>query len=193
MKPDRMKPKSESERVRLYRCRGRRAQGVCSAPSSALARVIEPYVVAQALSRFDVDLVERADDTSAFDDAMRVRDAAVAERDKFLMLEVADPAVFQRELDRRQQAVDLAEARLARVRPVESLDVASLVEEFPNLSVEEQREVLAAQIDCIFLRRAPGRGTWPIEDRVFICWRNKGPADLPGPGLRNVELVPFDW
>jgi hypothetical protein len=109
------------------------------------------------------------------------------------MIQVSDPAVFQRELDRRQQAVDLAEARLAKVRPVESLDVASLVEEFPNLTVAEQREILTAQIDCIFLRRAPGRGTWPIEDRVFICWRNEGPADLPGPGLRNVELVPFDW
>lgn len=193
MKPDKMKPKSESERVRMYRCRGRRAQGVCSARSSALARVIEPYVIEQALSRFETDLLERSDDTSAVEDAMRDRDAAISERDKFLMIEVADPVVFQRELDRRQEAVDLAEARLARVRPVESLDVASLVEEFPNLTVEEQREVLTAQIDCIFLRRAPGRGTWPIEDRVFICWRNEGPSDLPGPGLRNVELIPFDW
>jgi len=50
-----------------------------------------------------------------------------------------------------------------------------------------------AQIDCIFLRRAPRRGGFPIEDRLFICWRNEGPLDLPGPGLRNVELVPFDW
>ena len=193
MKPDRMKPKSEKERVRMYRCRGRRAQGVCSAPSSALARVIEPYVIKQALARFESDTVEMADNTSAVDEAMRERDAAVAERDKFLMIEVADPAVFQRELDRRQEVVDLAEARLARVRPVESLEVASLIEQFPTLTVEEQREVLTAQIDCIFLRRAPSRGTWPIEDRVFICWRNEGPADLPGPGLRNVELIPFDW
>lgn len=193
MKPDRMKPKSEEERVRLYRCRGRRAQGVCSAPSSALARVIEPYVVEQALSRFESSTVERADDTSALEEAMRERDAAVSERDRFLMIEIADPAVFQRELDRRQEVVDLAEARLAKVRPVESLDVASLVEQFPNLTVDEQREVLSAQIDCIFLRRAPGRGTWPIEDRVFICWRNEGPSELPGTGRRNVELIPFDW
>jgi len=193
MKPDKMKPKSEEQRVRMYRCRGRRAQGSCTAASSALARVIEPYVIEQSMSRFKVDLVERADDTSVIDDAMRERDEAVTERDNFLMIQVSDPVVFQRELDRRQQAVDLAEARLAKVRPVESLDVASLVEEFPNLTVAEQREILTAQIDCIFLRRAPGRGTWPIEDRVFICWRNEGPADLPGPGLRNVELVPFDW
>jgi site-specific DNA recombinase len=193
MKPDSMKPKLEGERVRLYRCRGRRASGTCSAPSSALARVIEPFVVERALSRFDSDLLERGDDTSEIDAAMRARDEAVVLRDNFLQIEVADPALFQRELDRRQEAVNLAEARLVKMRPVESLEVASLRDEFPNLTVDEQRQILKAQIDCIFLRRAPNRGTFPIEDRIFICWRNEGPAGLPGPGRRNVELVPFDW
>lgn len=193
MRPDSMKPKFEDERVRSYRCRGRRAQGVCSAPSSTLARVIEPFIVEQALARFDTDLLERADDTSDIDDAMKARDEAVRLRDNFLQIEVADPAVFQRELDRRQEAVDIADARLTKLRPIESLEVASLRDEFPKLAVEEKRQVLMAQIDCIFLRRAPRRGHFPIEDRVFICWRNEGPLDLPGPGRRNVELVPFDW
>ena len=193
MKPDSMKPKFEGERVRMYRCRGRRAQGKCSAPSSTLSRVIEPYVVERALERFDVDLLERADDTSDIDEAMKVRDEAVRLRDNFLQIEVADPVAFQRELDRRQQAVDTADARLTKLRPIESLEVASLRDEFPKLSVDEKRQVLMAQIDCIFLRRAPRRGHFPIEDRVFICWRNEGPLDLPGPGRRNVELVPFDW
>lgn len=188
-----MKPKLEKERVRLYRCRGRRASGVCSAPSSALGRVIEPFVIERALERFDSDLLERSDDSSHIDAAMRARDAAIQNRDNFLQIDVADPVVFQRELDRRQMAVDQAQEQLTKLRPVESLEVASLRDEFPKLTVEEQREVLRAQIDCIFLRRAPNRGTFPIKDRVFICWRNEGPAGLPGPGRRNVELVPFDW
>lgn len=193
MKPDSMKPKFEKERVRSYRCRGRRAQGTCSAPSSTLARVIEPYVVEKALARFDQDLLERADDTSEIDEAMKARDEAVMLRDNFLQVEVTDPVVFQRELNRRQEAVDMADARLTKLRPIESLEVASLRDDFHDLSVDEKRQVLMAQIDCIFLRRAPRRGHFPIEDRVFICWRNEGPLDLPGPGRRNVELVPFDW
>lgn len=193
MKPDRMKPKFEEERVRLYRCRGRRASGKCSSPSSTLARKIEPYVIDLAMERMESIVVQRADETVEIDAARDELDEAIFLRDNFLSLDVRDPAAFQRELDTRQAAVDRAEAKLVSLRPTETLDGARLPKVFPDLDVPEQRQILGSMIDAIFLRRAPNRGNFPIEDRVFIAWRGEGPSDLPGPGRRNVPLVPFEW
>jgi DNA invertase Pin-like site-specific DNA recombinase len=193
MKPDKMKPKSEEERVRMYRCRGRRAAGKCEAPSSVLARVVEPFIIDQTLERLKDVRVGHSGDDEKVDEARRERDEAVALRDNFLALDVRDPVLAQRELDVRQARVDEVEARLAALRTTESFEPARIVPVFPSLEPDEQRRILGSVIDAIFLRRAPGRGTWPVEDRVFICWRGDGPADLPGPGRRNIPLASFDW
>jgi DNA invertase Pin-like site-specific DNA recombinase len=193
MKPDRMKPKYEGERVRLYRCRGTRAAGRCEAPASSLARVIEPYVEAAFLERYrNVGERQVDDDTEAKAARLEVA-TAQAQRDAFLALDIADPVAAQAELNRRQERLDEAEAHLASLLLPEALDMSMMVEEWPELLIEEKRALLSAGIDAIFLRRAPNRGPSPIEGRVLILWSGEGPEGLPGPGRRNLPMVKFDW
>lgn len=193
LKPDSMKPKYEGERVRLYRCRGTRAAGKCSAPASTLARVVEPYVEAAFLDRYrDVGERQVDDDTEAKAARLEVA-TATAQRDAFLALDIADPALAQAELNRRQERLDAAEAHLADLLLPEALDMSMMVEEWPELLIEEKRALLAAGIGAIFLRRSPTRGPSPIEDRVLILWAGEGPEGLPGPGRRNLPLLAFDW
>ena len=193
MKPDRMKAKYESERVRTYRCRGTRAAGKCQAPSSVMARVIEPFVIARFLDRYrDVGERQVVDDSEAKAAALEVATAR-AQRDAFLALDITDAAAAQAELNRRQERLDAAEAHAAALELPDALDSSMMVETWPDLTSDERRELLGAGIDAIFLRRAPRQGHWPIDDRALILWAGEGPDGLPGPGRRNLPLVPFDW
>ena len=193
LKPDTMAPKFEEGRVRMYRCRGTRAAGRCEAPASSLARVVEPYVEAAFLDRYrDVGERQVDDDTEAKAARLEVA-TAQAQRDAFLALDIADAAIAQAELDRRQERLDAAEAHLASLMLPEALDMSMMVDEWPELLVEEKRALLSAGIDTVFLRRSPVRGPSPIEGRVLILWSGEGPEGLPGPGRRNLPLRPFDW
>jgi DNA invertase Pin-like site-specific DNA recombinase len=193
LKPDSMKPKYEGERIRAYRCRGTRAAGKCSAPASTLARVIEPFVVGAFLARHAKVGGRQVVDDSAQKTAELEIATARAQRDAFLGLEIADAAIAQAELNRRQERLDAALAHHASLLLPEALDMSAMVETWPDFTVEEKRELLSAGIGAIFLRRAPSRGQWPIESRCLILWAGEEPDGLPGPGRRNLPLVQFDW
>jgi hypothetical protein len=155
--------------------------------------VIEPFVVDQFLARFaHVGERQVADDSEVRAARLEVA-AAEAQRDAFLALDIADPAVAQSELDRRQERLEAAQAHLASLSLPDALDWSSLLGEWDDLTVDERRELLAAGIGAIFLRRAPRQGHWPIEDRVRILWRGEEPDGLPGAGRRNLPLLPYDW
>jgi DNA invertase Pin-like site-specific DNA recombinase len=193
MKSDTMSPKFEDGRVRSYRCRGTRAAGRCQAPCSTLARLVEPFVVDAFLARHaKVGERQVVDDTEAQEARLEVA-RAITQRDAFLTLDIADAKAAQRELNRRQELVDAAESHLASLTIPDALDMSMLVETWPELDNDEKRELLRAGIGAIFLRRAPSRGHWPIEDRVKILWAGEQPDGLPGPGRRNLPLVAFDW
>jgi hypothetical protein len=158
-----------------------------------MARVIEPFVVDQFLERMQGVSAEAEEPAVDVDAARAERDAALAQRDAFLMLEIKDPRAAQAELNRRQERLDAAEAELASLSMPSDLDSAAISDAWPDLNTDEQREIMRAGIDAVFLRRAPRQGNWPIEDRVHIVWSGEGSDDLPGPGRRNLALVPFDW
>jgi site-specific DNA recombinase len=193
LKSDTMSPKFEDGRVRSYRCRGTRAAGKCQAPTSALARVVEPFVVDAFLARHGKVGEQQVVDDTEVRAARLELDKAVAQRDAFLTLDIADAKAAQRELNRRQELVEVGESHLASLKLDEALDMSMLVDTWPDLTDDEKRELLRAGIGAIFLRRAPSRGQWPIADRVKILWAGDEPDGLPGPGRRNLPLVAFDW
>ena len=194
LKPDRMKPKYEDgERVRIYRCRGTRSVGKCPAPVAVMGRVIEPYVEQAFLEQFaDVGGVG-ADRDADLDAAQAELAEAYEQRDAFLALTIDDPEAAQAELDRRQDRVRMAQARIDELAgPLAQQDFALDVE-WPELPTSEKNALLRAGIDAVFVRRAPHRGTSPIEDRTAILWNGEGPDDLPGPGRRGLDLASYDW
>jgi site-specific DNA recombinase len=199
MKPSRMTGR-HGDRLLMYSCRGKKAGGKCQTPTTILAHLIEPYVVEHVMERAgdrSVRSVQLGDDIT---DAQKAVDDARTQRDAFLEADIADvvgAVPYKAELKRRQDVLDGADDHLANlVRQNDSVDLPDAVElrrVWPDLELDERRQLLRLGIDAIFLRRPPRRGLSAIEGRVFIAWRGEGPDDLPGRNPTAPAIRPFDW
>ena len=180
-------------RRQYYRCRVHRVSGTCAAPAAIRADghdALEEYVeevVSQELDRRARSYIEVSDSEALaealaqLDDAredlesMR-RDTAARRRLGPLWLSFVEPLV---------EAVEIAEERVAALRASQvDPSVSGLTADaYRSLNREERGAVLAAMIDCVFVRNVGGpRGPQavPIDDRrVRILWRGQAPPDLP--------------
>jgi len=60
------------------------------------------------------------------------------------------------------------------------------------MSVEERRAAIAEVVDCVYVSRRRGTSQ-PITDRLFVCLRGRGPAEVRYRGRKRGEpVVPFD-
>ena len=79
----------------------------------------------------------------------------------------------------RQAALEKAKSELRTIRAgVATLPDVTLVDAWPDLTLDEQRSVLSAVFDVVFIR--PGG---EVPDRVHICEAGEAP-DLPVSGQR---------
>jgi site-specific DNA recombinase len=88
------------------------------------------------------------------------------------------------EVERR--ALQVANARVAAEPPIAVPE--NLEQVWPDLSLDERREVLEQFIDCIFVMP----GTEPARDRVYVCLRGEEPIDTPSRGFPLGEIRAFD-
>jgi site-specific DNA recombinase len=202
MKPDSMKDRDGSK-IGNYRCRGRSAAGECPAPTSILARVIDPYIEATFLAALGPDgpLAEASASTDAFDVASRRVQEAERELNDYIavnLVSVVGQERFRAGVELRQDELEQAKAELREARQATAFADAieltgSLEGDWPALSVSERKHLLAAAVDAVMVRsvRRTGRAV-PVEDRVLILWRGEGPDDLPRRG-RRVVLASFPW
>jgi site-specific DNA recombinase len=180
-------------RRQYYRCRVHRVSGTCAAPAAVRADghdALEAYVeevVSKELDRRARSYIEVSDSEviaealAQLDDAredlesMR-RDTAARRRLGPLWLSFVEPLV---------EAVEIAEERVAALRASQVHPSLSglTADAYRSLNREERGAVLAAMIDCVFVRNVGGpRGPQavPIDDRrVRILWRGQAPPDLP--------------
>jgi len=197
MNPGHMKDR-KGERLLLYRCRGKKAGGVCPAPTAVLARLVDQWVVDRFMERAGEAEADAMQLTEATAEAQRAVDVARAELDAFLEADIAGTVGaqrYRRELERRQKALEAAEDRLANLLRRDS-DLPSAVELrriWPDLSLPEKRHLLALGVDAIFLRRPPRRGLSALDGRVLIAWRGEGPDDLPGRNPTAPAIRTVDW
>jgi site-specific DNA recombinase len=198
MRTDKMTD-GKGERLSFYRCRKRHPGGVCPAPASTLARVLDPLVE-------EVFLREIADPQGPFaeasqllaviEEAQKQLDDAEHELGEYMAVSVTGVgrAAYQDGLDARVGAVEEARRELAEARQRSALAATvkltpgELVEAWPELTVPERREVLAATLDCVVVSQ--GRKL-PIGERVRVYSKGAAPADLPRRG-RRLPLAPFD-
>lgn len=197
MKADRMTLRDGS-RARIYRCRGEHAAGLCTARASVMGRVIEPFVVERFFAALGPGgLLARASrPTAGVENLQRDLAARQAElaawRDDTGILEVGRDVYVQGLAARQKRVLEAEEALGAAFADQGGVDLppdVELTELWPELTLDEQRRLLAAGIDCVMLRQ--GR-TLPIEERALILFRGQAPKDLPGRG-RRVPLEPFRW
>jgi hypothetical protein len=67
-------------------------------------------------------------------------------------------------------------------------EVGSIREQWPALTVSEQRRLLSAAIQCVFVQRASH--DTPLNERLTIVWRGQR-VDLPARGNRHFVSRPF--
>jgi site-specific DNA recombinase len=194
----------DGERLGLYRCRVRHAAGKCRSATSALARVLDPWVEEQFLAALGPKgpLAQASASTRELAGALHKVEAAEAElvayRDESVVSVIGHEA-FTEGLVKRQGDLDAARGALAEARdragfaqalPAEPFD---LVELWPSLTLDERRKLLRAAVDAVVIRAVRGSGRQvPIGERAIILWRGQAPADFPRRGLRT-ELASFVW
>lgn len=197
LKADKMTDR-RGERVRLYRCRGKRAAGRCSSPATVLGSVIEPFVVAQfraKVGQIQLQGVSANEDLAAAEEAVRKAEAElIAYRDSEAAAVLG--ARFGEGLKARSERLDEAEARASELQVHAGAstipDVAELDAVWPELSTRERNRVLRGAVDAVFVRSS-GRRNVPVAERTKIFWLGQGPADLPGPGRRGLSPAPLSW
>ncbi len=193
MKPDSMRAAS-GEKLRLYRCRGDHAAGKCEAPASVLGRVVEPYVIERFFEALGPGgmLARPLPNAKAAERAGKDLEAAEVELQAWIEADITE---FGRELyvaglEVRQRRFDEARERLdVALGPTVALPaVADLGDLWGDLSVGERRQLLAAGIDAVMVRR----GRDGIESRSLVLWHGEAPDDFPRRGRRG-PLESFPW
>ena len=149
MKPDTIT--SREGNLRQYRCRGEHAAGRCPAPTSVLAHVIEPRVVAAFFAELGPDgvLTRPAADRAATERAQPALDAAVAgSASAGLPISAGLPAVWPdlSTQDRRQQlAAGIDAIMLRRGRDIAARTLILWAGEAPDdLPARGRRVALAS-------------------------------------------------
>jgi DNA invertase Pin-like site-specific DNA recombinase len=195
MKADKMTRVSgprKGQRDRIYRCRGEYAAGLCPAPASIAGWVIEPWVVQQFDKRVDDMLPAAAEANEDSDELREALDIALRELDFYRdapIQGILSAEQYAAGLEFRQMAVNEAMERLAAVQQSSSsltLDGTDIA--WVDLDVSDQRDLLSAAFDAVFVRR----GRLPIDKRAVIVERGDLPSTVPKRG-RRVPLTSFDW
>lgn len=192
MKPDKMTLASgpnAGERVRIYRCRGHHASGVCQQRSSVMGRVIEPFVVAAFFEAYDRTLAQVAsgDDLHAAEVALA---EAEAELNAYLgnadLVSIVGRERFNEGAQARIVAVDAAASELRGLRPTSDA-VVDIRAEWEDASTSHRRKLLSGAIDAVVVMAGRGKA---IEDRAVIFAAGELPADFPKRGMRG-PLTPY--
>jgi site-specific DNA recombinase len=188
-----------------YRCKGSRRElaGRCPTPAAVTSTVIEPFVMNAfwewvgdyAASEFDAgDALASAEATVRA--AENELDAAL-DQDLAAALGGTKSEAFVRMIEKRRIAVEEARSRLADVRRASEVAASpsvNLSEIWPDLTLYEQRKLLASAFDAVFVRRAggskAGRGV-PIASRTHICFAGSD-IELPVRGQRW-SVKPFEF
>jgi DNA invertase Pin-like site-specific DNA recombinase len=178
----------------VYRCRGHSATGDCTAPTSAMAHTLEHFVSEAAFERLEGFTIERVpvsnevDEFHAqlatarsrrapFEDPEYVAALGIEAATRALAKVDAEVAALEEELARAIDSTTAADLPIPDPQQVREL--------WPGLTVDGQREVLAAMIDTVTVSRGVSRNV-PLTDRVRILWKGEqARVERPSRGRRR--------
>jgi hypothetical protein len=176
---------------RIYRCTRTHSGGVCPAPARVDAERVEKVAIeafwavtgdleavgAQEPHNAVSPLEEELQRAQQRVDQLETEDAQDAFGDRWISV------VKQRRDERDRAAEELGKAR-AEVRTSPQLPVETLRGNWPKMTAQDRRELLALTFDCIALRRDP------LVAVVYPA--GVGPDDLPRRGFKRVPVLrPF--
>jgi site-specific DNA recombinase len=179
-------------RVPNYYCVGRYAKGHCPARASIAAEKLDRYVEEQALAalRAEGGLFAQAVEASAqVELAAHAVGEAEHELDLYLtseLMSVIGQERFLQGVDARQQTLDRARAELNQLRAqstlAEELTSGDLITAWPELSIQERRQLLHGLLDRVLVKRSDGRkrDALPLSERTQIILRGNVLLTEPG-------------
>jgi hypothetical protein len=194
MKADKMTVKSgvrKGERSRIYRCRTEYAAGRCPEPASIAGWTLEPWLVDRffmSLEPVKVTGTRRDSDRAALETLL---EDAISELEEYRDQRIKDALgrdLFIDGLVKRRKTVDDLTVRIASAHSGSVQDLGTITDAWPALTVIEQRDLLAAGIDAVMIRR----GRLPLDERAFVLWRGELPDSVPRRG-RRLPLTRFEW
>jgi hypothetical protein len=194
MKADKMTVKSgvrKGERSRIYRCRTEYAAGRCPEPASVAGWTLEPWLVDRffmSLEPVTVTGTRRDSDRAALETLL---EDAISELEEYRDQRIEDALgrdLFIDGLVKRRRTVDDLTVRIASAHSGNVQDLGTITDAWPALTVIEQRDLLAAGIDAVMIRR----GRLPLDERAFVLWRGELPDSVPRRG-RRLPLSRFEW
>lgn len=187
-----------------YRCKASRNETAtrCLAPTAVKATVIDPYVLGEFFAFVGDYRAAGFNSTAAI--AAAEADLRTAENELGAALDTriadalgSDSEAYVAAVEKRRWAVDDARAQLAEAAALaqriplrkDDVEFSSL---WPDLTLYEQRQLLASVFDCVFVRRTPsGGGAADIRKRAWLCWHGEAPQ-LPIRGQRwTAKLFEF--
>jgi hypothetical protein len=215
-----MKPSMAGKGTLTYHCDGgkHRASGRCPSPCTISRHIIEPYVVEQILSadqevlarlvsRGQVDLATIGETERALADAREDLEAIKANT----RMAARNYDLWQQTVERAERAARDAQAAYdAALTPGPAVATARETDaghanpagadplpdelHWNDLSITEQRFLIAGAIDCVFVRS--GRGVGP-DRRTLILWKGeaaKHDLHFPGKGRpAKGPAIPLEW
>jgi site-specific DNA recombinase len=178
-----------------YQCAAQHAPGRCPTPVGIGLERLEPYVLEEFMAALGPGgvLAWAVPDAKEAQRLQRALDAAREELDAYTVgVRVADVGrdAYIAGIQARQAALEAAQADLDGSGTGPALPAQDLQKAWPDLTRDEQRQLLASAIDAVFVR--PGSRWDPIEERVLILWRGEAPTLLPKRGQR-LEMEPYTW
>lgn len=189
IKPDKMTARDGS-RVRLYRCRGEHSAGTCQDRAAVLGSVIEPYVIAEFMSRYGSSRGDGSTLEVEHSEAVRVLEAAESELATYLgndsLISIVGADRFNAGAQARAQAVEDARSVVAELHPLDSVAV-NLADEWDDLATSDKRKLLASVFDGVVLRTGK---SLPICERAVFIGHGAMDDSWPRRG-RRVPLAPF--
>jgi DNA invertase Pin-like site-specific DNA recombinase len=187
--------------IGTYRCRTTSPSGRCEHPATIGLQRLEDYVLQQFLARASSVTLQQSDEQDDASEAALVAvEAERSYREALTNMELRrtlganDHSKLLTALkDEWQQALAAVPAPTRSSRKSE-VDIAQLVEELQRRGdVQSLRELLASEIQAVFVRPAASRArNLPIENRVRIVWADEPQLHLPKRG----ELFaprPYTW
>jgi site-specific DNA recombinase len=189
-----MSPSVGRRGERIYRCARRHAGGKCPEPAIISARLVDPYVERAALEEIGDLRFSAKERSRGIEQAERELEAAETElaayRDLNAVAEMG-PAAFMEGMRPRVEAVQNARKALAEARgsvgPIP--EAGDLAELWPELTVEQRRQILGSVLGAVWVRR--GRGD--VADRVKIIAAGSEPSSLSRRGTSAGPVESLTW
>ena len=194
-------PDGTVTKIAGYRCPTKHTAGICPAPAYAKADDLDMWVLLLFLywhgeayrqpNRPDLEAVAEAEATLE-DHERRLADVMADDA-----LREAAPDAHLRDVKRRQQLVEEAQAKLAKARAEVALTDQRpilLAEDWDAADSKTRHALLIRAIDAVYVRRGNNpRGNGPLQERVWIRWAGEDDFDRPKRGRKLTAIQSVPW